>query len=65
MTYLTEESKVIYESKDGKEEKVFDALDWLAAMTSHVPNKGSKWSAIMATIAMPPVAFGKRKTSMT
>ena len=26
MTYLSEESKVIYESKDGKKEKVFDAL---------------------------------------
>ncbi len=42
MTYLPEESKVIYESKDGKEEKVFDALDWLAAITSHVPNKGEQ-----------------------
>ena len=42
MTYLPEESKVIHESKDGKEEKVFDALDWLAAMTSHVPNKGEQ-----------------------
>jgi ribulose kinase len=42
ITYLPEESKVIYESKDGKEEKVFDALDWLAAMTSHVPNKGEQ-----------------------
>jgi hypothetical protein len=33
---------VIYESKDGKEEKVFDALEWLAAMGSHVPNKGEQ-----------------------
>jgi hypothetical protein len=40
MTYLSEESKVIYESKDGKEEKVFDALEWLAAMGSHVPGQG-------------------------
>jgi hypothetical protein len=39
MTYLPEESKVIYESKDGKEEKVFDAFEWLAAMGSHVPGK--------------------------
>ena len=31
MTYLSEESKVIYESKDGEKEKVFDALEWLAA----------------------------------
>jgi len=32
MTYIPEESKVSYQSKDGKEEKVFDALEWLAAM---------------------------------
>ncbi|MBS3921091.1 MAG: phosphatase PAP2 family protein [Deltaproteobacteria bacterium] len=54
---------MIYESKDGKEEKVFDALGWFSAMTSHVSNKGGKWSAIMATIAMPPVvAIGPRYT---
>jgi hypothetical protein len=28
MTYLPEESKVIYESKDAQKEKVFDALEW-------------------------------------
>ena len=33
---------MIFESKGGKEEKLFDALDWLAAMTSHVPNKGEQ-----------------------
>jgi len=32
MTYIPEESKVIYESKDGKEEKVLDLLERLAAM---------------------------------
>lgn len=45
MTYILEESKVSYQSKacprprsgDGKEEKVFDALEWVAAMCSHVP----------------------------
>ena len=42
MTYLQEESKVLYQSKDGKKEKTFDALEWLAAMTSHVPNKGEQ-----------------------
>jgi hypothetical protein len=42
MIYLPGESKVIYESKDGKEEKVFDALEWLAAMTSHIPNHGDQ-----------------------
>jgi hypothetical protein len=42
MTYLQEESKVLHQSKDGKMEKTFDALEWLAAMTSHVPNKGEQ-----------------------
>jgi hypothetical protein len=42
MTYLPEEPKVIHEPKDGKEEKIFDALEWLAAMSSHVPDKGEQ-----------------------
>lgn len=42
MTYLPEESKVVYGSKDGKDEKVFDALEWLAIMSSHVPDKGEQ-----------------------
>ena len=42
MTYINEESKISYQSKDGKEEKVFDALEWVAAMCSHVPNKGEQ-----------------------
>jgi hypothetical protein len=39
MTYISEESKVVYRSKDDKKEKIFDALEWLAAMCSHVPNR--------------------------
>ena len=42
MTYLHEESKRIYESKDGEEEKVFDAFEWLATMGSHVPSRGEQ-----------------------
>lgn len=42
MTYFPEDSKVFYLSKDGKEEKIFDAIEWLAAMCSHVPNKGEQ-----------------------
>lgn len=52
VTYLLKEFRVIYGFKDDKEEKMFDALDRLAAMTSYVPNRGNKRSAIMATIAM-------------
>jgi hypothetical protein len=29
----------VYTSKDGKSLKTFDALEWLAATCSHVPNK--------------------------
>ena len=39
MTYLPEDSKVIYESKDGKRERVFEALEWLATMGYHVPDR--------------------------
>jgi hypothetical protein len=42
MTYIREEAKVLFWSKDGKKENMFDALEWLAAMCSHVPNKGEQ-----------------------
>jgi len=32
MTYISEESKVLYRSKEGKKDNAFDALEWLAAM---------------------------------
>lgn len=50
MQYLDQEAKVVYTAKacpeprsgDGKATKVFDALEWLAAMCSHIPNKGEQ-----------------------
>jgi len=39
---VPEQAKVRYESKDGKQEKVFDALEWLGTMCFHVPNKGEQ-----------------------
>ncbi|CAB1056292.1 hypothetical protein D1BOALGB6SA_1028 [Olavius sp. associated proteobacterium Delta 1] len=39
---LWESGQVEYRSKDGKQTKVFDALEWLAAMCSHVSNKGEQ-----------------------
>ncbi len=42
MTYVPEAGSVIYQSKDSRATRVFDALEWLAAMTSHVPNKGEQ-----------------------
>ena len=35
-------SKVIYASKDGKTSRTFDALDWLAQLVTHIPNKGEQ-----------------------
>ncbi len=32
-------AKVVYTSKDGKTEQTFDALDWLARLVFHIPNK--------------------------
>jgi hypothetical protein len=42
MTYLPEESKVICESKDAQKEKVFEPLEWVAAMCSHISDKGEQ-----------------------
>jgi hypothetical protein len=33
---------VIHRSNNSKKEKVFDALEWLAAMGSHIPDKGKQ-----------------------
>ena len=51
MTYVAPQdtsdgiAKVIYESKDGKTSQTFDALDWLAQLVTHIPNKGESAEA--------------------
>jgi len=42
MEYRPEEAKVTYFSKDRKEKKSYDATKWLAAMGSHVPERGQQ-----------------------
>jgi len=32
-------AKVVYTSKDGKTRKVFNALDWLARLVTHIPGR--------------------------
>ena len=69
MTYVPHESKVVYRSKDGKSEKTFDALEWLAAMPacacphadrcSHVPNKDEQMVRYYGYYSN--VSRGKRK----
>ena len=59
MTYIPEESKVNYQSKNGKQEKHFDALELLAAMCSHVTNKGEQMVRYYGHYSN--VSRGKRK----
>jgi len=42
MQYLDQEGTVVYTSKDGETTKNFPALEWLAAMCSHIPNRGEQ-----------------------
>jgi len=59
MIYHRESGQVEYQSKDGKEARVFDALEWLAAMCSHVPNKGEQMVRYYGYYSN--VSRGKRK----
>jgi len=42
MNYLDQEGKVVYTSKDGETTKIFTALEWMASMCSHIPNKAEQ-----------------------
>lgn len=42
MSALPDEPKGVYRSKNGKSQKSFDALEWLAAMCYHAPNKSER-----------------------
>ncbi len=37
--YLPKEFQIFYQSKDNRQEKTFDALDRLVAMTSPIPDQ--------------------------
>jgi hypothetical protein len=39
LTYLPKESRIIYHSKDNRQEKILDTLEWLAAITSQISFK--------------------------
>jgi hypothetical protein len=42
MEYSPEQATVPYRSKDGREKKTYDALEWLVAMACHVPERGKQ-----------------------
>jgi hypothetical protein len=68
-TDIPEESKVLYRSKDGKNEKTFDALEWLAAMCSPCPlqrraspTRENRWSDTTGITATSVGVNGRRQT---
>jgi len=42
MEYFPDESKVTYMSKYSKEVKEFSPLEWMAALSSHIPDQGEQ-----------------------
>jgi len=42
LSYVSEDSKVIYKSKNGNDTKEFDAVDFIASITSHIPNQNEQ-----------------------
>jgi len=42
MKYFPDQAKVIYQSKYGKDVKEFSSLEWMAALVSHIPDRGSQ-----------------------
>jgi len=42
MQYLDQEGTVVYISKDSRASKCFPALEWLANLCSHIPNRGEQ-----------------------
>ncbi|MFC1815854.1 transposase [Thermodesulfobacteriota bacterium] len=59
MIYHRESGQVEYRSKDGSEIKVFDALEWMAAMCSHIPGRGEQMVRYYGYYSN--VSRGKRK----
>ena len=42
MSYVREESMIIYNSKDGKNIRQFDSTDFIASLASYIPNMGEQ-----------------------
>jgi hypothetical protein len=56
---LEQEGTVVYTAKDKKTSKSFPALEWLASMCSHIPNRGEQMVRYYGYYSN--VARGKRK----
>ena len=62
-------SKVIFQSKDETSTKTFEALDWLAQLVTHIPNKGEsrrcREFVITDSTQISRGDYGKRPARMT
>jgi len=63
MHYLEQEGKVIYTARNGRVSKTFTALEWLAAMCSHISNRGEQMVRYYGYYSN--VSRGKRKGTGT
>ena len=59
LSYLSESSRVIYKSKDGSDTEEFDSLDFIACLSSHIPNKNEQMVRYLGFYSN--VCRGKRK----
>ena len=59
MNYIREQLKVIYKSKNGNDSKEFDAIDFIASICSHIPNKNEQMVRYMGYYSN--VCRGRRK----
>jgi len=59
MKYFPDQAKVTYKSKYGKDVAEFDPLEWLAALVSHIPDRG--WQTVRYYGAYSNVTRGRLK----
>ena len=63
LNYISEASKVIYKSKNGSDTKEFEAVDFIASICSHIPNKNEQM--VRYTGYYSNVCRGRRKRQGT
>jgi len=63
LNYISEDSRVIYKSKNGSDTREFNSLDFIACLSSHIPNKNEQMLRYLGFYSN--VCRGKRKKQGT
>ena len=63
LSYVSEASRVIYKSKNGSDTKEFEAVDFIASICSHIPNKNEQMVRYMGYYSN--LCRGRRKRQGT